>query len=227
MKIKLMDIVIDPSIMVREVNSFIVSNYAESMRAGADFPPVVIDKQNRLVCGHTRYAAYKKVFGPDYSLTATVSKNTADVDLIMEAAGDNARHGHPLDTYEKKKVVLRLKEHNIEPERISKILGVTVDRVAEWAGMTVVVIGENQSRRVEPLKKGFEHMQGSTVKEVDYHKHETRDMGVTVVFHARKLTDILSRDGWVSTDSKTVESLTELQDALGVFLKKAKKAKGA
>jgi ParB-like chromosome segregation protein Spo0J len=225
MKIKLMDVVIDPSIMVREVNTFIVGNYAESMRAGAEFPPIVVDSKNRLVCGHTRYAAYKKVFGPDYSLTATVTKNTKDVDLIMEAAGDNSKHGHPLDTYEKKKVVLRLKEHGVDPAKISKILGVTVDRVEEWAEMTVVVIGQDRQRRVEPLKSGFRHMAGRTVKEVDYQKHETKDMGVTMIFHAHKLTDVLTRDGWTSTDEKTIEALTVLQEAITAFLRKTKKSR--
>jgi hypothetical protein len=89
--------------------------------------------------------------------------------------------------------------------------------------MTVVVIGDNKEKRIEPLKKGFEHMQGKTVKQADYAKHETSDMGYTVAFHVKKLSDILKREGWVNTDDKTMADLKDLYLVLGNFLKRGKK----
>jgi hypothetical protein len=39
------------------------------------------------------------------------------------------------------------------------------------------------------------------------------------------LTDVLTRDGWTSTDEKTIEALTVLQEAITAFLRKTKKSR--
>ena len=226
MKIKLMNIIIDPEIKVRDVDDFTVSTYAEAMRAGSIFPPIIIDQKNRLVCGHNRFNAYRRVFGPDYEVSCEISKFKNDVDLIIQAAGDNARHGKPLSTWDKKCVSLRLKKHGIKPEKISSVLGVRVDKIMEWAGMAVVVISPDNTREEKPLKRGNEHLAGTKVKEQDYKEHEIYDMGVNIIFHAEKILSVLRRDGWVSGDDRTYSILKELHHELSDYLK-ANKVKGA
>ena len=226
MKIKLMNIIIDPEIKVRDVDDFTVSTYAEAMRAGSIFPPIIIDQKNRLVCGHNRYSAYRRVFGPDYEVSCEVSKFKNDVDLIIQAAGDNSRHGKPLSTWDKKCVSLRLKKHGVTPEKISSVLGVRVGKIEEWAGMTVVVVSPDDRKEEKPLKRGYEYMAGAKVKERDYVEHTTHDFGVNVIFHAEKILSVLRRDGWVSSDDRTYSVLKELHHELSDYLKD-NKIKGA
>lgn len=236
-KARLMDIITDPVIMVRDLNPFVVNTYAEALRAGDKFPPLVLDRGNRLVCGHHRFAAYRHVFEPDHEVPVVFTESIKDVDLIIEAAQDNSRHGFPLQPFEKKKVHLRLAEFGIDPARISRILGITVDRVEKWAGR-VVWVTEGKTVRREPLKRGFEHMAGRTVKGEEYYRHAHNDMGITILFHAQRIRDVLRRPEWVKKDEKTLNALMQLQDALTVYLKnetrrakerpaKDKKRKGA
>lgn len=110
MKVKLMDLVVDPELIVRDLNLTVVGQYVESMRAGEIFPPILIDKKNRIICGQHRYNAFKKVFEPDYEVECEVSKKTKEVDLIIEAVKDNVRHGYPLATFDKKKILFRLSD---------------------------------------------------------------------------------------------------------------------
>ena len=50
-KMKLSDINIDRTLMVREINSYYVARYAEAMRAGSIFPPLTIDKKTGCLTG--------------------------------------------------------------------------------------------------------------------------------------------------------------------------------
>ena len=212
-KVKIMDIVIDPSLQIREVSSYTVSDYTEALRAGSVFPPMLIDSKNRLVCGFHRFTAYKTVHGPEYEAVCEVSKFTKDADLIMEAAKDNSTHGKPLSTFEKKTVSLRLlKDHKVSAEKVSLILGVTVDRIEEWAGITVTVIGPDKEKSEMPLKRGYEHMIGKTVSSLEYKEHKRHDYGVPLRTHVNQIISILKRtDIWVEDDSILQDLLEELK----------------
>ena len=107
-KVRLMDLIQAPELQVREVNPVVVGNYSESIKAGAVFPPIIIDEKNRIICGNHRFSAYKKNYEPDALIECEVVKGKSDVDLIMIAAGDNSKNGWPLTTFEKKSISLRL-----------------------------------------------------------------------------------------------------------------------
>jgi hypothetical protein len=226
-----MDIVIDPTIRVREVNTFVTSRYSEAMRAGEIFPPITIDKKNRLVRGHHRVYSYKAVFEPDHEIECEISKNTNDADLIMEALEDNCRHGEPLTTWEKKVAVLRLvNDYKKDIEAVSKIIGVTIGRIEEWNEMIVVVTPEpgdmNKKSHVASIKKGAEQMKGKTVTRKEYETHETHDLGVPPRFHMNKLISLFDRGGaWVPYDDKTFSSAVELRDLLNKYINNKKEVK--
>lgn len=212
-KVRLMDLIQAPELQVREVNPVVVGNYSESIKAGAVFPPIIIDEKNRIICGNHRYSAYKKNYEPDALIECEVVKGKTDVDLIMIAAGDNSKNGWPLTTFEKKSISLRLiKDHKIDPEKVSSILGVRVDRVEEWAGMTVVVVGGDGKRKEEPIKRGFENMVGSEVSEQDYKNHKNHDYGVSLRNICSQIISIIKRDSvWVTDEPALRELYSELK----------------
>ena len=222
-KIKITQLEIDPNLKVREVNEYAVSRYAEAMRNGDEFPPVVVDQKNRLICGHTRYYAYKRAFkDPELMVKAERKTFKTEADALMFAASDNARHGLPLDTWDKKKVSQKLIEWGRHPEEISKIFGVSVNRVEEWAGMTVIVIGKNGKKTREPLKNGYKHMINQEVTEEAYENHAQREMGIHGKYYSSRLFDLIKYD-WIDTeDAETMGSLKQLHQILTEFLKKNK-----
>ena len=221
MKEKLMNLVIDPNIQVREVEDFTVSKYAQSMRAGNVFPPLIIEEgTNRIICGNHRYTAYKRVYQPDYSVDVTTMKFGSEAELIRFAARDNAIHGKPMGTWDMKRVAIRLKELGDNHELIAETLSVPIEKVKKWEGMTVVVIGNGNTKFTAPVKNGLEHIAGIRVQEKDYDAHKSHDPGVPI----KNMAAVISRhiqNGWVNVnDKKTLENLSELNTALNGFFER-------
>ena len=182
--IRLDEIVIDPTIQVREVEAHTVSKYAASMRSGETFPALLVETgTNRLVCGNHRYFAYKRVLEPSDKVSCEFREFADEADIIRVAARDNATHGRPLDTWDLKRITLKLQRLGDSSEAIAQLLGVPVSKVETWSGMKVVVIGK-QGRRVmrheEPLKRGLEHMAGKEISEEQWTEHALRDLGVQI-----------------------------------------------
>jgi hypothetical protein len=216
-QVKLQDIVVDPTIQVREVEGHTVSEYAQAMRAGAQFPPLVIENgSNRLVCGNHRYFAYKRVLEPTDTVSVEYRDFEDEAAIIRTAAKDNATHGRPLDTWDRKRITVRLQEAGDSIEDIAALLSVPVAKVENWAGMTVTVIGKRGKKTVrhsEPVKHGLEHLAGKQVPEDQYNCHAQMDRGVP----ARQNADTLRRwieNGWIAGDDRTRESLRQLATAL-------------
>lgn len=211
-KIKLMDLVIDPELQVREISSFTIADYRESIRSGNIFPPVIVDNKNRLVCGHHRYHAYKGMYEPDYKIDCIITDLKTDAELIMLAASDNSKHGRPLTTFEKKTTLFRLKEKNVSIEKISDVLGVTIGRIEQWSGLSVTVIGGDKSIE-RPIKKGSDHLIGQTVKEKDYEQMKKFDYGVTVSVLAKQIISIMHReDKWIKDPQILRELYIEIKN---------------
>lgn len=223
--IKLMDIVIDPNIQVREVEDHTVSKYAQAMRAGSIFPPLLLEKgTNRVVCGNNRYHAYRRVLPPEAEITVEFRKFNNEAEIIREAARDNARHGRPLDTWDQKRIAARLRGLGDSPEQIAETLSVPVSKIENWAGMTVLVVGnKGKSKHVaqpQPVKHGLEHLAGQKVDAARYEEHKRHDPGTPVKNMAAVILRHL-RSGFINTDDKrTMENLTMLHEELGAFLKK-------
>lgn len=219
-KVKLMDIVIDPNIQVREVNPHTASQYAQAMRAGDIFPPLLLEKgSNRCVCGNNRYSAYKKVFSPDYEVDVFFKTFKNEAEIIKTAAKDNVTHGLPLGTWDKKRIALRLLELGSPIEEIAETLSVSIKKIMMWNGMTVCVVGGKEKSKLKaPVKHGLEHMAGKQMKESEYLEHSKRDPGQPV----KNLAAVITRhiqNNWIDTeDVKTMENLKTLYIELSNLL---------
>jgi len=220
MKIRLMDIVLDPSIQVREVEPFTVSKYVQSMREGAVFPPLLLEeKSNRIVCGNHRYTAYKKILQPESKVEVVLRKFAGEAEIIRTSAKDNATHGRPLDTWDMKRVAARLRDLGDKTEGIAAMFNIPVKKVEQWAGMSVVVIGKGKSRYTAPVKHGLEHLAGKTIQAKDYESHKQHDYGIPIKNMAAIITRHLQSRWIASEDVKTVENLQALYTELGDYLK--------
>jgi hypothetical protein len=211
-KIKIMDLVVDPELQIREINSFTIAEYRESMRSGNIFPTIIIDGKNRIICGHHRVYAYKGIHEPDYKIDCQITDLKTDADLIMLAASDNSKHGRPLTTFEKKTTLFRLKEKNIDIDKISSVLGVTIGRIEQWAGLSVTVIGGDKSIE-RPVKKGSCHLVGQTVNAKDYESMKRVDYGVSVGVLAKQIISIMHRENkWIKDPQILKELYFEIKN---------------
>jgi hypothetical protein len=215
MKLKLNQIYAwDDLLEIRPVNDVIVSQYRQAMRAGANFPPVVVEKVGkrfRLIAGNHRANGYVQEYGDEHEIEAEIRKYDTDADRIEDAIRDNSKHGLRLDGITRKRVICRLSQLGRSPESIATLLLVSVKRVEELGGMTVVIRG---NQHPQPIKHGLDHMAGTVVTAAQYKEHSVADRGVPVVQQAKQLARWI-RNGWVNMDDpKTAAAIAELKEVI-------------
>lgn len=202
-------------IEMRPINDVFVSRYRQAMRAGDRFPPLIIEEgTNIIVSGNTRATAYRKEYGEDHAVPCIVRKFSDRAEVISEAVRDNAKHGNPLDGFQRKRFAAKLLNLGQSPEQIASLFGVAVKRIEEWAGEVVVVRGMGP----QPVKRGLGHMAGLTISKKEYQAHVAEDRGVPACAQARQLARWI-RQGWVDmNDPKTVDAMQSLVSAIQEWL---------
>lgn len=229
-KIKIADLVADPAIQIRDICKQTISEYKGAMSAGAKFPPLVIEaKTNRIVCGNQRYHAYRGFNDPAMLIDCEVETYKTETDLLIRAAEDNSRHGRPLSTWDRKRIIMRLEAAGVDTERISEILCLPVKRVISLAGFKVIVTGGGgktpKYKRPMPVKRGLEHMVGETITAKQYDEHATKDRGVSLIRMAQDVARWIE-NGWVNEENEAeVQALEYLRDALNNYFAPVAKAK--
>jgi len=154
--IRLGDVIIDPEYQIRKkLNPQFVNLYAEAMVLGHEFPPIVLEEgTNKTVCGFTRMGGYRKTFDPDHEIPVVKRYFENAEERIKFAAHDNSQHGQPLESFDIKNVMCKLRPSGITDEELSMVFGISLSRVRKLAGQTVVVIGENMGFVEERYDRG-------------------------------------------------------------------------
>ena len=184
MKVKVGELKFDPELLeLRPINLWVVSKYKQAMREGAKFPKIAIDPDGFIVAGNHRVTSYLEEFGEDYTIEAERVSFASPCERIEYFAKDNAEHGLPLESIEKKRITAKLLNLGSTAEIVAGIFGVSVKRVEEWAGLTVCVVGNVgapgtiKTREFMPLKNGSAHMAGEEVTREEYDQHNECDLG--------------------------------------------------
>ena len=107
--------------------------YAESMKAGAQFPPILVTKYNGqylVVDGWHRLEAYKK--NKEEEILAEILKLAGNKEIFIEAVKRNATHGKPLTIQERAQIILKLREFKVKERDISKITFIPYDQIEDF-----------------------------------------------------------------------------------------------
>ena len=199
---------------LRPTNPLFVSRYRQAMRTGDQFPALIIEKDGTIIAGNHRYEAYLAEFGDKHEVPVIVRSYASEAERVEDAIRDNARHGNALDGITRKRAVLVLTKLGRCAEAIGQLLGVSVKRVEDMAGMSVLVIGAKGKAESMPIKRGLEHMAGKTVTTEQYEQHRDCDRGVPAAQSARQLIRWIAND-WIDwTDEETVAAMAELRAAI-------------
>jgi ParB-like chromosome segregation protein Spo0J len=136
-KINILEIRIDGGTQPRkEINYEIVKEYAEHMREGTQFPPVIVffdGAEYWLADGFHRYHATKS--NSTASIEAEIKEGSLD-DAILYALGANAKHGLTMSSEDKRRAIQTMLNHlkwkewtNAEIARHIGVSAMTVTRV--------------------------------------------------------------------------------------------------
>ena len=197
---------------IRPINSVTVSRYRQAMRAGDNFPPLVIEKgTNIIVSGNQRFTAYSLEYGEDHKVNVIEREYKDKVELLEDSVRENTKHGLPLDGISRRRAVLKLASYGRSPEAIAQLIGVSVHKVEQIGGHVVYVRG---SKEPKPIKSGLGNIRGRTVTEEQYESHIRKDRAMPAYQSAEQLTRWLE-NGWVDMeDERNIEALEKLAKAI-------------
>lgn len=164
--VKINDLVLNEEMYPRMKQSWVTAyDYAESMKTGTKFPPIVVAKFNKkqyLIDGWHRVQGYK-TNGVEYTEAELIKvKNMAE--MFIEAVKRNMTHGRPFSFQEKVSIIDKLEKLKVDKGAISHIVGVTIEKMEKITSerVTHTVTGETLI-----LKSPVKHLMDQPIKNGD------------------------------------------------------------
>lgn len=210
------DLVIDENLTwLRPINEWYVSQYRQNYRSGIDMGEIIVERDtNKVVSGNHRVTAMIREFGPGHEITVSVETYKSERELLERFTACNLPHGNALDGKQRRAISTELIKYGASREEVASLFGVSVKRVEEWAGMTVMVIGGKSGKSKNPVpmpsKNGVEP--GTTMTQEQYREHWVHDRGVSAVSQAEQLIRWID-NGWIK-DAKSRSALLRLRDVI-------------
>jgi hypothetical protein len=216
---KLKNIKIDSYLKdLRPVNIFVVSRYRQSYRAGADMPLIIVDKDtNTIVSGNHRYTAMLAEYGKDYEIPVILKSYKNKADKLKEFAAENAKHGNPLTSISKRRIIHALGKLGEAPQNIAALFNITEKKVIEYGGVQVVEVGTKRKTTFEPVKRGIEVPENTILPRKEWAEHIKRDPGMSIVELAEQLSHKLDK-GYAAITDDNYNALIELRDSIDHFI---------
>lgn len=143
-----------------------VSDLLRAKQAGQEFPPIIACADTlRIVDGIHRRRMFLKHDGHEATAMVELRKYKNDADLFLDAVALNSSHGRKLERHDHTRIVLRLRELQVDDQVISLSLHVPVAQV-QLLSLRVVLMPDGEAM---PSKRGLEHMRGQqmTQEQVD------------------------------------------------------------
>ena len=213
--VALRDLVQDEEILtIRKVDPYVVSTYRQAMRTGAEFPPIHVDADMRVVSGNHRLAALIGEHGLDHTESVVVHTFADDIERMRFAVRENVNHGRQLDTWTKKKIAAWFRNHGEGEEKVSELLGIPAAKIVQWQDCGQVAVIGGGKKRWEPVKAKVTVPTGEMTN-VQYAEHSRAGIGMSVTRLAQELFNRLE-NGWLDGDDEyEAMALSSLALALG------------
>ena len=113
--------------------------YAQAMKAGSEFPPILVGSLNRkyhVIDGWHRIEALKML--KEEYVSATIKEFKTEREMFAEAIRLNSKHGRPLSVQEKVRIIHKLGELKFTLKQISEIVKVPLDKIELFKTRTVI-----------------------------------------------------------------------------------------
>lgn len=192
-----------------------VSYIMEAIRAGASFPPVIVDKKSkRVIDGFHRIKAALRL-SPDAKIAVEWRSYRNEAEMLLEAVALNAGHGRMLAMYDRTRCVVLADALGIDPARIATALNLTVERVVELRATRTATFGGE----LVPLKRTLLHMTGKRLTNAQ-EKAQQKLSGMNQVFYANQLITLIEADLLDTENPALMTALGKLYGLLKVAIKK-------
>jgi len=213
----LSDLVLDFTLYPRHiVDGTHVAHLQEAIHAGAELPPILIDKKTkRIVDGVHRYKAHLRALGDEGTIRAEVQSFRSEAEMFLEAARRNAGHGRRLTTFDRLRCIQLATQLDINEDALAGALMIPVERVAS---LRVERMSKPAVRTEVPtaLKRTIaKNMAGKRLNKKQIEANR-RLSGMRAVFYVNQVIHLLeSFPDVLLDDTEGRERLQVLSDLLG------------
>ena len=209
------ELTLDLSIYPRQsLNYLHVDALAEALRAGAHFPPIVVEHSKgypRIVDGAHRHGSAKKVYGVDHLLEVEEREYASEGEVFLDCIRLNAHHGCPLSNGDRARIVSMGADLQIAENVLAAAMQITGDRAARLMERKVATAPDGSVAILKPIASHLAQVQLTDAQ----HRAIRRDIGRTPCVYANMLLNALRSDLLDWSHRATVERLTELYQVLG------------
>lgn len=190
--------------------------YAEEMKAGAKFPPIIVgqlDDQLIVVDGYHRYLATKKL-GIEY-IQGTLKKYKSMADLLVDAVAANNHHGIRYTPQDKSHIADLLQKFGLETERISELVRIPVEKLTKFTARNIT---GNMGKKT--LKGPLMHLvkQGKITLEEAYEVAQSRFSTMTIDDVIVQLINYLEFGAYPWKDEKYLAYATCIMSLMQPYL---------
>lgn len=213
-KMKALELVMDWSLWPRyeanDLDSTNVSCMKESLKAGRELPPIIVDKKSlRIIDGAHRRQAYLSVFGDDIEVLVELHEYSNDAEMFLDAAKRNTGQGLALSPKDKVHVILVGRRMKLPLAKIAEALGMRKEKADELMERRTATTSKGEKI---PLAAGAMSLAGKRLNRKQEHFARTSN-GMQPIVNARLLLNALRASNSPLTQ-KELDIYIELRDEL-------------
>jgi hypothetical protein len=216
---KAVELVLDFDLYPRgNIDAHNVKNLCNALEAGAELPPIVIDKKSkRVIDGFHRRKAHLQTFGDDAEVAVVEKSYKDDAAMFLDAVRYNGAHGAKLDPFDRARCTIIAERLSIPLDAVAGALNMPVDKLA---ALHTTRTAKDSGGLTIPIKRTFRHMAGRKLNKRQESANE-RSSGMNQVFYANQLIDLIEAKLLDKDDEKLLERLLVLHGLLEELLVQA------
>lgn len=218
--VKLENIILDDEIYPRSFTDFrTVGTYAEAMRAGAEFPPLVIAKYedvHYLLDGWHRYHAMKQ---NEIEKALVETLDIPRSEWYAKSLELNIKNGRPLTQKEKIQAIFRLRREGKDDMNISQMMQLTTDYMHHLIESKAIITNEKIGNGIS-LKPALAEVKEKIEpkKIVDIERLQRNWSGQKQFNMIQQVIDLIERDLVHVEDERVMERMEKLAKVLSSWM---------
>ena len=210
----------------RKIDSQHAGYMLDSVEAGIELPPVIVDKiSKRVIDGFHRVTAMKRFYKINKKekpvINVILKSYKSEADMFLDAMKYNSAHGRSLDQCDKAHCIIRAEELELTIDKISMALSITVDKYGKLKTQHIgeLHLSPHLKNKQIPLKRTIRHLAGKklTAKQV---KANERLSGMNQSFYVNQIIDLLENNLLDAKNLHLMERLERLYDLLKEIINK-------
>lgn len=195
--------------------------YSQSIKSGSNFPPItlaILNGKKTLVDGKHRLEACKRLKKTE--IDAEVFTGWDRRRIFEESVKRNIAHGRNLSTYDKRRIILKLRALKFKDQEISSLVNIPQDKLQHFVGQSLVSATTGKIIFETILKAPLRHKSGgqySTTQVQDMELAQTGMSSRSQIYILKDFKSLLENDLIDTADKTIMELLLSIKEYLARY----------